>query len=420
MSTMPADTDINVNAHANADAGADMTTPHVITHVTNRIGFIELNRSEALNALSLPMVRAIHAALDEWHDDENVIAVVVLSHGILCGNMRAFCAGGDVRVLHDAWRAGNHQGVEQFFIDEYRLDHAIFTYPKPYIALMNGVTMGGGMGISQGAAHTGGLRVVGCASRLAMPETRIGLFPDVGVSWFLARTPGALGRYMAVTGEAIGAADALRAGLADVCVDDETWPALVAQLQAHPFENGHAVVAFIRQQALHTHTDTVPGLQPLPLALIDLHFSQLDVPHILASLERAQQEGQADTHTGNGGNGSNGSDGDAAAAGNAWIAQTMDVLRDRSPLSMAVSLEVVRRAAGSSMSNCLRRDLGVARASFACGDVMEGVRARLIDKDNQPRWRIADITDVSASTLEQMFNSPWPADGHPLRDLRES
>jgi len=374
-----------------------VTAPQIIAHVTNRIGFIELNRPEALNALSLPMVRAMRAALDLWRDDAHVIAVVVLSHGVLHGNARAFCAGGDVRLLHDAFRAGEPHTVEQFFIDEYRLDHAIFTYPKPYIALMNGVTMGGGMGIAQGAAHTGGLRVVGEASRLAMPETRIGLFPDVGISWFLARVPGALGRYMAVTGEAIGAADALRAGLADLCIAEGTWPALMAQLQAQPFEDARAVVAWLRQQALRSPPDP----QPLPQAMIDLHFSQPDVPHILASLHQAQKAGNANETR------------------QAWLAQTLNVLRERSPLSMAVSLEMLRRAAGSSFSDCLRRDLVAACASFARGDVMEGVRARLIDKDNQPRWRITDGMEVSADLLASMFDSPWPAGEHPLRDLQD-
>ena len=218
-------------------SGAHAQT-HVVARVANRIGFIELERPEALNALSSGMVDAMHAALEQWREDPDVLAVVVLQR-----HARAFCAGGDIRFLYESFGTGDQRELDTFFIDEYRLDHAIFTYPKPYIALMNGVVMGGGMGISQGAHRRGGLRVVDASTRMAMPETRIGLFPDVGAGWFLARTPGAIGRYLAVTGETIGAADALYAGLADVYLDDAALPALLGSLQTEPFETGADVVA---------------------------------------------------------------------------------------------------------------------------------------------------------------------------------
>lgn len=190
------------------------------------IGFIALNRPKALNALSTPMLHAIHSALKAWRDDPLVHAVIIYSP-----HPRAFCAGGDIRFLYQSAKAGENAVIEEFFTDEYRLNHAIFTYPKPYIALMNGVVMGGGMGISQGARHTGGVRVVTGSTKMAMPETRIGLFPDVGVSWFLARTPGAIGRYLAATGATIDAADALYAGLADAYMDDDALPALIDTLK---------------------------------------------------------------------------------------------------------------------------------------------------------------------------------------------
>jgi enoyl-CoA hydratase/carnithine racemase len=223
------------------------------TYVANRIGFIELERPQALNALSIGMIRAMHAALDAWSEDPNVLAVVVRSQ-----HPRAFCAGGDVRFLYESVQRGDHEARDAFFIEEYRLNHAIFTYPKPYIALTNGVVMGGGMGISQGAHRTGGLRVVTQSTKMAMPETRIGLFPDVGASWFLARTPGAIGRYLAVTGETIGAADALYAGLADVYMEDAALPALIDTLRSELFERGADVVACVARECLAYQDQVTP------------------------------------------------------------------------------------------------------------------------------------------------------------------
>jgi enoyl-CoA hydratase/carnithine racemase len=365
----------------------------VATYVANRIGFIELERPKALNALSTGMIRAMHAALDQWRENPDVLAVVVRSQ-----HPRALSAGGDIRFLYESAQRGEHEARDVFFTEEYSLNHAIFTYPKPYIALMTGVVMGGGMGISQGAHRTGGLRVVTSSTKMAMPETRIGLFPDVGASWFLARTPGAIGRYLAVTGEAIGAADALYAGLADVYIDDSALPALVDTLRSELFERGADVVACIAREALAHHVVPQPEASPLANSrvLIDRHFALPEVARILASLERERAQA-----------------GDAAE----WAEQTIAVLRERSPLSMAVSLEVVTRAEGS-MADVLRGDLDLTRSSFAIGDAIEGIRARIIDKDNAPRWRFARIEDVSAADVEKMFESPWPANEHPLRDLR--
>ena len=365
----------------------------VATYVANRIGFIELERPQALNALSIGMIRAMHAALDAWSANPDVLAVVVRSQ-----HPRAFCAGGDVRFLYESVQRGDHEARDAFFIEEYRLNHAIFTYPKPYIALTNGVVMGGGMGISQGAHRTGGLRVVTQSTKMAMPETRIGLFPDVGASWFLARTPGAIGRYLAVTGETIGAADALYAGLADVYMEDAALPALVDTLRSELFERGADVVACVEREC-RAYQDQVappPGESPLARArtLIDRHFALPDVPRILASLQQKCDRDSAE-----------------------WAEQVIAVLRERSPLSMAVSLEVVTRAEGS-MADVLRGDLDLTRSSFEEGDAVEGVRARIIDKDNAPRWRFARIEDVSAADVEKMFESPWPPNEHPLRDLR--
>jgi enoyl-CoA hydratase/carnithine racemase len=361
------------------------------THVANRIGFIELNRPQALNALSTGMIRAMHAALDDWREDPGVLAVVIHSP-----HPRAFCAGGDVRFLYELHRRGDHAARDAFFIEEYALDHAIFTYPKPYIALMTGIVMGGGMGISEGAHRTGGLRVVTGSTKMAMPETRIGLFPDVGAGWFLARTPGAIGRYLAVTGAAIDAAGALYAGLADVYLDAAALSALFAAFASEQFERPSDVVACVARAAADHKVVPLPDLSMLATtrAWIDRHFAQPGIAQILASLEAEDDR-----------------------AASEWAEETIASLRERSPLSMAVSLEVVARAEGS-MAECLRRDLDLTRSTFERGDVIEGIRARLIDKDNRPNWRIARIEDVTREDVERMFESPWPAAEHPLRDLR--
>jgi enoyl-CoA hydratase/carnithine racemase len=379
---------------ATASPNSAEADPYVRTHVANRIGYIELERPQALNALNTAMVGTMLAALERWRDDPGVLAVIVRTR-----HARAFCAGGDIRFLYESYRAGEQAALDTFFAEEYRLNHAIFTYPKPYIALLNGVVMGGGMGISQGAHRTGGLRLAGATTRMAMPETRIGLFPDVGMGWFLARTPGALGRYLAVTGETVDQASALYAGLADASLDEGAWPALLDALEREPFVSAADVVACIRRAALpadETRRLAVASSLAAARVWIDRHFSLADVPAMLASLESARRTG--------------------VGAEAEWAAQMVDVLRERSPLSMAVSLEVVSRAEGT-MADCLRRDLNLTRSSFAIGDVMEGIRARIIDKDNQPDWRYARIEDVRREDVERMFESPWSPAEHPLRDL---
>ncbi|KWI85384.1 3-hydroxyisobutyryl-CoA hydrolase [Burkholderia ubonensis] len=369
--------------------------PDVCAYVANRIGFLELNRPKALNALSVGMIRTLHAALDTWRDDPEVVAVVVYSP-----HARAFCAGGDVRFFHDAWQRGDRDAVDTFFIDEYSLNHAIFTYPKPYIALMHGVVMGGGMGISQAARHTGGLRVVSDSTKMAMPETRIGLFPDVGMSWFLARTPGAIGRYLAVTGATLDAAGALYAQLADVYVPDAALPALLDALRHERFDSGAQAVECVAAAAAAHKVVPPPDTSALADARagIDRHFAQPDLVATLASLDAEQD----------------------CAAVDGWVEKAAHAMRSQlSPLSMAVSLEVVERARGATMADCLRRDLDLTRSTFARGDVIEGVRALIVDKDQQPAWRFKSIADVDRADVLAMFDSPWTPDTHPLRNLRD-
>ncbi|MBH9660966.1 enoyl-CoA hydratase/isomerase family protein [Burkholderia multivorans] len=377
-----------------ASVSPESAQPDVRAYVANRIGFLELNRPKALNALSVGMIRTMQQALDVWRDDPDVVAVVVHSP-----HPRAFCAGGDVRFFHEAWQRGDRDAVDTFFIEEYTLNHAIFTYPKPYIALMHGVVMGGGMGISQAARHTGGLRVVTDSTKMAMPETRIGLFPDVGMSWFLARTPGMIGRYLSVTGATLDAAGALAAQLADVYVPDAALPALIDALKGTRFDDGAQAVACVADAAAAHKVVPTPDTSALADARagIDRHFAQPDIGAIVTSLEGEQDCGAVD----------------------GWVEKATHAMRSElSPLSMAVSLEVVDRARGATMAECLRRDLDLTRSTFARGDVIEGVRALIVDKDHRPAWRFKSIADVDRADVLAMFDSPWTPDTHPLRHLK--
>ncbi len=363
------------------------TCPEVVAEVRGRLGCITLNRPRALNALSLPMIRALAAALLAWRDDPAVQAVAIRGMGKE-GPFGAFCAGGDIRFFHQAMLRGDGE-LEDFFTEEYALNHLIHHYPKPYLAFMDGVVMGGGMGISQGAR----LRIVTPRTKMAMPETNIGLFPDVGGGWFLARCPAHGGEWLALTSEVIGAGDALALQLADACFDaarlGESWDALAgldlydeASLQAW-------------QQA---YGATAPEAT-LPLQTLARCFEQPDVLHIVQALEREPGD---------------------------WAAATARALRTHSPLLLEVTLSQIRRGAAMTLADELRMERDMVRHCFntrhldrfmAATDTMEGIRALVIDKDRQPRWNPSRLEDVTPAMVEGFFTSPWPAHAHPLAGL---
>jgi enoyl-CoA hydratase/carnithine racemase len=353
--------------------------------VRGRVGVLTLNRPNALNALTLAMVRDLTAWLLHWQHDDAVVAVV-LRGSTLEGRPRAFCAGGDVRFMRQAALQGDPR-LEDFFNEEYTLDHLVHTYGKPCIALMDGVCMGGGMGLSQGAA----LRVVTEHTRVAMPETTIGLFPDVGGGWFLSRCPGHLGEYLALTGQVLTAADAIAAGLADVMLPADRLPALMEALTDQPIENGAQALAAVR--ALAT-TPPQAGLTG-QLAFIDHHFA---APGLQAMADSLAQDATP------------------------LAAETLATLRKRSPLMMAVTLEQLRRARHMSLADDLRMERGLMRQAFhlrppAQSEVVEGIRALAVDKDHAPRWNPARIEDVTPGQVASFFDNPWPPALHPLRDL---
>jgi enoyl-CoA hydratase/carnithine racemase len=365
-----------------------MTKDDVLCEVRGEVGFITLNRPQALNALTLPMIRALTICLQSWWDDEHIQAVAMRGSN-KAGPFGAFCAGGDIRFFHQALLSGD-PAPEDFFTEEYTLNHLIHSYPKPLLAFMDGVVMGGGMGLSQGASH----RLVTSRSKLAMPETAIGLFPDVGGGYFLSRSPGYAGEWLALTGTALGAAEAIELGLADHCLDaaqlPQAWEALAdinwldaAQLQAW--------------LAKFTAAD---GAAPvLNRSRINAFFSLESVRAIVHALEADASD---------------------------WAQRTAVQLRQRSPLMLHVTLEQIRRARHLTVAQdlCMERDL--MRHCFfprhlvrsgAQTETAEGIRALVIDKDNAPNWQPIRIEDVTADMVQPFFTSPWVAHSHPLRTL---
>jgi enoyl-CoA hydratase/carnithine racemase len=358
----------------------------VKTDLRNHIAHIILDRPKALNSLSLEMIRDITVALHAWQNDPQVHAVVIRST-----SERALCAGGDIRFFHDAGTKTPQGGsalLEDFFTEEYALNHLIHSYPKPYIAIMDGIVMGGGMGVAEGG-ETNRLRIVTERSKIAMPEVNIGLFPDVGGGYFLSHTPGQLGTYLGVTGEIIGAADAIYAGLADVFVPAEKLPDLMELLNS---TRATDIRAAIRDFAapFQEMASAEKGILAARRALIDKHFAFNDVKEILASLS-------ADTDP--------------------FAQKTAEVMQKRSPLMMCVTLEQLRRGATMSVADCLRLERTLVRRCFEHGEVLEGVRALVVDKDNAPKWNPPSLAEVTPEMVTPFFDSPWPAHAHPLRHL---
>ncbi|HYP31439.1 MAG TPA: enoyl-CoA hydratase/isomerase family protein [Burkholderiaceae bacterium] len=359
--------------------------PNVLAERRGHLGIVTLNRPQALNALSLEMIRGLTAQLLAWRGDDGIAAVALRGAG-RPGKAPAFCAGGDIRYFHGAALAGDPR-LEDFFSEEYALNHLIHTFGKPTFVLMDGITMGGGMGLAQGCS----MRIVTEHGKLAMPETNIGLFPDVGGGWFLAQAPGHLGEFLGLSGHVLGAADALAVGWADACVPADRLDALVQAIADATAVDGVGALSAVNVFTVD------PGVAPLAehAATVDRVFAAPDLAAIVAAL--AAEQGEF-----------------AAAQGKA--------LAQRSPLMMAVTLEQIRRARTMTLADDLRMERGLVRRCFhlrpgAASETLEGIRALAVDKDHSPRWNPATVAEVDAAMVEAFFAPPWPAHAHPLRDL---
>ncbi|MDT8991342.1 enoyl-CoA hydratase/isomerase family protein [Curvibacter sp. APW13] len=362
---------------------------HVLAEVVGRVGFLTLNRPQALNALSLGMIRTITQYLLQWRDDEAVDAVAIRGANKQ-GPFGGFCAGGDIRFFHQAALAGN-PALEDFFTEEYALNYLIHTYGKPYIAFMDGIVMGGGMGISQGGSH----RIVTERTKMAMPETNIGLFPDVGGGYFLSRCPGRHGEWLALTGEVIDGGSAVEFRLADAWVPSVSLPEIWTALGQLPRACGDEVDALVA-----TFVGASAAVNTRASGQIDHYFGLDGVVEIVHALEADSGE---------------------------WAQHTAALLRKRSPLMLHVVLEQVRRARAMELADDLRMERDLVRHCFytdhlqrsgASSETVEGVRALAVDKDHAPQWNPARIEDVTPEMVTPFFASPWPAYAHPLAALR--
>ena len=320
------------------------TTDTVRAEIRGGIGVITVDRVKALNALTTPMVEAIDTVLQDW-ENAGLRAVVLDS-----ASPKAFCAGGDIRAIQENSLAGDPESSERFFSTEYQLNHRIAAYPVPFISLIDGICMGGGMGLS---VH-GAFRVVSGNATLSMPETGIGFFPDIGASYFLSRLPGALGTYLGLTGVRISAADALYTGLATHFIESAAIKLVPAALADHP----HRPV-----------DETLRALgspSPVGESTLSDHRGQIDWCFSADTLTEIDQR--------------------LAATGGDWAAATRDTLNRLSPQSLQLTLELLAWGKQRTLRECLAAELQITRDVIRTPDFIEGIRAALVDKDRNPNW----------------------------------
>lgn len=355
-----------------------------------RLGVATLDVPATLNALSLPMVRALAPMLDQWAYDAGVACVVLQGAG-----EKAFCAGGDLRELYASLRDRRDDEPSDyargFFAEEYALDHRIHTFEKPILCWGHGIVMGGGIGLMAGASH----RVVTSRSRLAMPEITVGLYPDVGGSWLLGRAPGRVGLFLALTGAPLNAADALFCGLADVHVGATARGDVLAALQATAWgddarENRAALSSVLARFAS----------EDLPSSNVRAHFDRLNA--LMAGDDLAAIDARLR----------------ALATEDAWLEAAAATYVKGSPTSAALSFELRRRAQHLSLADVFRLEYDVSLGCAAHADFAEGIRALLIDKDKSPRWSPASLAEITPELVADHFR-PRYAGAHPLASLGE-
>jgi enoyl-CoA hydratase len=337
-----------------------MSSSDILFERRGAAGLVTLNRPKALNAVTHAMVHALAGQLAAWKDDAAVTRVVIRAEG-----ERAFSAGGDIRALYELGRAGHHAEALTFWRDEYPLNVFIKRYPKPYVALIDGIVMGGGVGVSVHGSH----RVAGDRFTFAMPEVGIGFFPDVGATWFLPRMPGELGTWCALTGDRLKTADAVAAGIATHHVRSQRFADLTDALCGNISVDA-VLGAFAEPSPGDTHR-----------AAIDRLFSGDRVEDILRRL---------DAETGP----------DAE-----WAAKTAAAMRTKSPLSLKLALAQVRRGKDWSFEDCMRAEMRIVSRIVHGHDFYEGVRAVIVDKDNAPRWQPSALADVTDAEVERHFAS---------------
>lgn len=354
------------------------------------LGLVTLNSPKTLNALSQTMIDDLLEQLEAWVEDDEVAMVVLTGSGD-----RAFCAGGDVRYLYTSMKEarGRPTRAERFFTQEYRLNYLLHTYPKPVVMWGQGAIMGGGMGLMQGARY----RMVTPSLKLAMPEGAIGLFPDVGASRFLNRLPGSIGMFMGLTGATLNIADALRVGLADFAVPGDGLPEMLEWLQREEWNgrvetNDRHLHKVLHRFAAQYRLD----LSESNLAQHEQFISRVcrgrDVVSLVNDILTAESDSQ-------------------------WFQRAQNNLANSCPVSAHLVFEQLHRALQLGLPEIFQMELNMAVNCLRHRDFMEGVRARIIDKDQQPRWTHKDVGSVPEGWVRSHFESPWSQGEHPLAHL---
>ena len=362
------------------------------------IGLATLNLPKALNSLNLAMVRLLLEQLNQWQTREDIVAVVLRGAG-----EKAFCAGGDVVALHNAMQASpktTPAAARDFFTEEYKLDHLIHDFAKPIIVWGSGIVMGGGMGLLMGASH----RIVTETSRFAMPEITIGLYPDVGGSYFLNKMPAGCGLFCGLTGVSINAADALALGLSDHYLASTQFDELLSAMQALPWQKqaagsgssaAHSLVSECCSQLQDKHETALP----------DAQFARHE--QLMSTVAASDNVGDAVQIILQ-----------APSQGNKWLGKAQANLHAGSPITMHLVFQQLTRAKSLSFAECLQMELAMSFRCAAVGEFQEGVRALLIDKDMQPKWQYSTYADVPKDLIESFFQPQWQG-SHPLAELNK-
>lgn len=346
--------------------------PDILFTIIGNIGLVTLNRPKALNALTHDMVIELYNQLDEWKNNKDIQAIVIQGAGD-----KAFCAGGDIRNIYDA-RIDPELSIKRFFWDEYRLNHRIFHYPKPYIALLDGITMGGGVGVS---IH-GSYRIATERFVFAMPETSIGFFPDVGGSYFLPRCPGETGTYLGLTGERIKSSDGIYLGLVNYFVSVEKLPDLTDSLATDTL-GGKASEKVLHLIKSASSPDGNPTLAEYRED-IDQCFKYDSMEEIIEALQHQNND---------------------------WSKKTLEVLKTKSPTSLKVTLKQLRNGKKLSFDECLKMEYRMDMRFLKTHDLYEGIRAVIIEKDQKPQWQPSELSKVSNSEVDAYFA--------PLKETKE-
>lgn len=362
-----------------------VTQESVVTEARNGVGWIKLNRPHALNSLNGEMVAAIYKQLKDWKQDSQIALICIYGEG-----EKGLCAGGDMRKLYDLKGNSVKAYAEQFFSTEYAMDYEIHHYPKPVVVYMNGIVMGGGVGLSIGASH----RIVTETTKWAMPEMNIGFFPDVGASYFLNQMPGYIGRYLALTANIVNAPDVLYTGVADYYLESRNWQKLRQAMveKRWSLDSSEKEINQLLKQFSISPSASSPLLSN-EQEKIDRHFQFETIEEIVWSLNTAAKKGDE------------------------WADKTVNTLLSKSPTSLKVTLRQIQEGKDKQLYECFEMEMNVAINFLKCHDFYEGVRSVLVDKDRTPKWNPAVLEDVSEERIASFFHYSWNNEQNPMTTL---